>query len=50
MDCATYTKEHCEWCRLPISDPEKARVCDCPRHDGEEVQFCSRSCKVAAHG
>lgn len=40
----------CDWCQEPCEVPENTRHCDCPNHDGEEAVYCSRSCKVAAHG
>lgn len=40
----------CSWCQEPCDVPENTRTCDCDNHEGDETTYCSRSCKVAAHG
>jgi len=39
----------CDWCGRDCTVPEDTRRCECRAHEGEELTFCGKSCKVAAH-
>jgi len=38
----------CDWCRS-MCDPPNEVSCDCEKHAGESVWYCSMSCWSAAH-